>query len=340
MSFLLNQAAAAQEQADNGECVRMVEVAAVMLAPAIQMRLRLNDEALEEYTDLLRGAVEWPFDKPLEAVDDGERLWFWDGLHRRESIRRAGWPGPVPVYVRPGTEADAILLAAGANQSHGVRRTNADKRIAVLRLLRHPRWGEWSDAELARRAGVSDNFVGQLRRAELAAAQGNGPVVQERRFVDKHGVETTRRVEVKPLRPRTLPPAPEPNGRAVYVSPVAPAQEGRPLTSVIVDEAARYEKSDWKALEEALGGAPAPALPDDTPEVPEAAPEEEIEAASWEQVEIALLALSRREHDRIIVTRVSDLGGYYWSVGNGNKFVAAPTLPEAASKWLAGVPGS
>lgn len=44
-------------------------------------------------------------------------------------------------------------------------RTNADKRRAVKTLLADAEWAKWSDREVARKACVSANFVGDMRRA-------------------------------------------------------------------------------------------------------------------------------------------------------------------------------
>ena len=70
----------------------------------------------------------------------------------------------VAADVRQGTRRDAVLFSVGANSSHGVRRSNADKRAAVLLLLGDAEWALWTDVEVARRCGVSSMFVGNLRR--------------------------------------------------------------------------------------------------------------------------------------------------------------------------------
>ncbi|MGI8981632.1 MAG: hypothetical protein ACR2FY_20585 [Pirellulaceae bacterium] len=59
---------------------------------------------------------------------------------------------------------DAILFAAGANSTHGLKRTNADKRNSVLALLNDDEWVKWSDSKIAEQAGVSVNFVGDVRK--------------------------------------------------------------------------------------------------------------------------------------------------------------------------------
>jgi hypothetical protein len=55
------------------------------------------------------------------------------------------------------------LYAVGANASHGLKRTNRDKRNAVLVLLKDPEWQGWSDREIARRCVVSPHTVAAER---------------------------------------------------------------------------------------------------------------------------------------------------------------------------------
>ena len=69
--------------------------------------------------------------------------------------------------VRAGTSRDAILYAIGANAAHGLRRTQADKRRAVERLLKDPEWSRWSDRKIAEAAKVDHKTVAAIRR-ELA----------------------------------------------------------------------------------------------------------------------------------------------------------------------------
>jgi hypothetical protein len=66
--------------------------------------------------------------------------------------------------VREGTRRDALLHSLSANAEHGHRRTNDDKRRAVDIMLNDPEWVCWNDVEIARRCGVSSNFVGDRRR--------------------------------------------------------------------------------------------------------------------------------------------------------------------------------
>jgi len=56
----------------------------------------------------------------------------------------------------------AVLFAVSCNALHG-RRTGADKRDAVMTLLRVPEWSGRSNVEIARRCKVSEFMVRQHR---------------------------------------------------------------------------------------------------------------------------------------------------------------------------------
>jgi len=132
-----------------------------------QARACLNDDVVAEYAEVLMRAGEQAQPHPPVVVFfDGEHYWLADGFHRLAAHRKAGRK-QILAEVRQGTRRDAILHAAGANAQHGLRRSNDDKRVAVMRLLTDDEWSKWSDLEISRRCGVSDRFVNKVR-AELS----------------------------------------------------------------------------------------------------------------------------------------------------------------------------
>ena len=92
--------------------------------------------------------------------------WLADGFHRVEAARKIERK-TIIAEIRQGTARDAILHAVGSNAAHGLRRTQADKRRAVERLLKDPEWARWSDRKIAEAAKVDHKTVGTIRR-ELA----------------------------------------------------------------------------------------------------------------------------------------------------------------------------
>jgi hypothetical protein len=61
-----------------------------------------------------------------------------------------------------------------------------DKRRAVLTLLNDEEWGGWSNREIARKCGVSDPFVLQLRSLLTVSSDDDS-----RTYTTKHGTVAT-----------------------------------------------------------------------------------------------------------------------------------------------------
>ena len=150
-----------------------VAVASIRHDGATQMRAGLAPDTVEEYTQAMIDAGGFGTFPPMIVFHDGTDYWLGDGFHRLASVKQA-FPGYESLHilcdVRVGTRRDAVLYAAGANATHGLRRTNADKRRAVETLLRDEEWAHWSDGEIARRCSVSQPFVSSIRR-DLASTQ-------------------------------------------------------------------------------------------------------------------------------------------------------------------------
>jgi ParB-like nuclease domain len=125
-----------------------------------QMRVEMRPETVADYAaDMLDGAV-FP---PIVLYHDGADYWLADGFHRVAAAREIGCE-EIVAEIREGTRRDAILHGIGANATHGLRRTQADKRRAVERLLTDPEWAAWSDRKIAELARVDHKTVGKVRR--------------------------------------------------------------------------------------------------------------------------------------------------------------------------------
>lgn len=172
--------------------VTYIELAYLEMTEACQPRESIDLAVVADYIEVLESAESNSF-PPVIVFSDGEGYWLADGFHRALAAEGAGLPD-IAAHVLPGNERDAILYACGANADHGLRRTNADKRKAVLTLLEDDAWSQWSDREIARRCKVSDRLVNNLR-AELTAnirSETDTPD-QPRTYTDRHGNTTTMR---------------------------------------------------------------------------------------------------------------------------------------------------
>lgn len=85
-----------------------------------------------------------------------------DGMHRLRAAKLNG-SSQIEVEFFDGSEADAFLLAVGANTAHGLPLVMADRKAAALRIVRsHP---DMSNREIARCVGLSDKTVTMIRRS-------------------------------------------------------------------------------------------------------------------------------------------------------------------------------
>ena len=104
----------------------------------LQIRQSISDEAVNEYTEVLREGGKLP---PVTVFSNGSSNFLADGWHRYFAHKKAGL-AIIEVNVIKGGKRDAIKYAVGANHSHGVRRTNADKQNAVRKMLDDMEWSE------------------------------------------------------------------------------------------------------------------------------------------------------------------------------------------------------
>jgi HAMP domain-containing protein/uncharacterized ParB-like nuclease family protein len=140
-----------------------------------QSRVSVDTKTVDEYADALQSGATLP---PVTVFFDGTNYWLADGFHRLAAHRRLN-RREIEVEQRDGTQRDAILHSVGANASHGLRRSNADKRRAVEMLLSDPEWSQWSDNAIAKACRVSHTFVAQSR-PHLETLQDSQPRKVER----------------------------------------------------------------------------------------------------------------------------------------------------------------
>lgn len=139
--------------------VKELKLSQIRTDGGTQSREKLDKEAVDEYAEKLQDGEEFP---EVQVIQDGDNYWLWDGFHRLEAHRKAGL-GVIRAKVEPGTLRDAILKSVGANDKHGVKRTDADKRYAVKLLLNDPEWVAKSNRWIAKAANVGNKFVGSVR---------------------------------------------------------------------------------------------------------------------------------------------------------------------------------
>jgi hypothetical protein len=206
-----------------------------------QARAKPDENTISEYSQALNDGARFP---PIVVFYDGTHYWLADGFHRLAAHQKHG-RFVIEADVRQGTQRDAVLFAAGANATHGLRRTDADKRRAVVTMLRDPEWRQWSNTEIARRCAVGEKLVRTVR-GELEA-RAEIPIVQHRKSADGRVINATP-IGGTSAQPKSQPdpvvapatsaqpkstPAPSPPAPPM---PSPPGRMATPVTPRIADE--------------------------------------------------------------------------------------------------------
>lgn len=174
--------------------IEWIDITRIKTDGGTQMRDGLNQERVNEYAEEMAEVRSWGKFPHVVVFYDGTNYWLADGFHRVAAAARMPLIVPtVLAEVNAGTRRDAILYAAGANASHGLPRTAADKRRAIETLLRDEEWSKWSDREIGRRCAVSRTTVGTVR-AELSLSNLDSESAGERTYITRHGTEATMKV--------------------------------------------------------------------------------------------------------------------------------------------------
>jgi hypothetical protein len=147
-----------------------------------QPREGIDQELVHEYAQSYRDKVPMP---PITVFCDGTTFWVADGFHRHLAAREVGLM-QFECIIHDGTQRDAILFSVAANATHGKRRTNSDKRRAVLTLLWDDEWSKWSDRVVAEKCAVSHRFASALRD-ELATVDHQCSLPEESVTVRRPG---------------------------------------------------------------------------------------------------------------------------------------------------------
>lgn len=141
--------------------IKILPIEEIQASAATQARYRLDKPTIKEYAADMKAGAKFP---PIVvfAEKGSERYYLSDGFHRLAAAKLAKLT-TIETEVREGTLRDALAHALGVNAEHGLRRTNKDKRNAVVIALKDPEWVGWSNTDIARLCHVSDMTVKRVR---------------------------------------------------------------------------------------------------------------------------------------------------------------------------------
>lgn len=148
-----------------------------------QARTQLNDDAVNEYAELMKDGAQFP---PMIVYHDGSDYWLADGFHRYFANKLNG-TSLVTVDVRTGTNRDARLFSWGANKGRGLPLTNSDVRNIITNMLKDPECAKWTNKRIAEEVGRSVMTV--LRVKKLLEPDESEQTIKV--YEDKNGIERT-----------------------------------------------------------------------------------------------------------------------------------------------------
>lgn len=216
--------------------MKNINIQAIRIDGGTQARAALNDQVVAEYADAIKAGAAFP---QVTIFFDGADHWLADGFHRYHAYVAAGKVS-IPADLRNGTRREAVLFSLRANDQHGLRRSNADKRKAVETLLADDEWKAWSDRKIAEACGVGHPFVAAVRSPEMAQKQQQKRDTSFAKRASRVESDSTRSQPAKaPTPPSAVPPAP------------APADEFGPDADELA-AAAAAEVADRNALQKLL----------------------------------------------------------------------------------------
>ena len=275
-----------------------LEIDKITADDSVRTRAKVDEQTIWDYAHEMQAGKTFP---PLTVFSNGKSYWLSDGFHRLEAAKRAS-RDKIKAEVRKGTRHDAIKFGFKANDRHGLRRTNADKRYAVTMALREFR-GLGSNA-IAELCGVDHQLVAKVRRQ-----LGDSPSST----IGRDG--KTRKVRTKATSTESVPmsrpaeaPAESQDAKGEQDVPTA-------LAAGVEAPASPVQPDEQKAIAAPVTGhdvvegenAP-PVSGDDVPATPQTA--EITVPAGGEQVEFVLADGSRRQvpwfHNRLTFRGVDD----------------------------------
>lgn len=134
----------------------------------IQSRADMDFETVRKYIRMMLDGIVFEPGKAFEDADGN--LWGYDGKHRCEACidatnhveNTSGKKYMLRLEIAPGTKEDAEWAALGANQFHGLPRSERDMERIIREAFLSPK--KPSEREVARHTGYSRRQVGNVRK--------------------------------------------------------------------------------------------------------------------------------------------------------------------------------
>lgn len=131
----------------------------IIIDKGTQTRDEIDQKTVTEYAEALLNKESLP---PVTVFHDGIKYYLADGFHRYFGHKQTKML-TIDVEIISGTLRNAVEYALGTNDKHGLKRTNKDKRKAVLIALDDVEWGSLTNREIGKLCRVSHTFVNDIK---------------------------------------------------------------------------------------------------------------------------------------------------------------------------------
>lgn len=140
----------------------LIDMDKIDIKASPQIRVCEHEPTIQEYWNALIEGDKFP---PIDLFYSNEKNAYViaDG-HQRYWAHARNNEQQILAVVHEGGEREALLFALGANQKHGLRRTDADKRRAVEIVVKDVEWMSWTDRRIAEKLAVSHPLVAKIRK--------------------------------------------------------------------------------------------------------------------------------------------------------------------------------
>ena len=204
--------------------IKKIKLEKLVITAGTDVRSEICEATVLEYGEAAHKKSKFPPLVVFDTKDDG--LLLADGFHRYFGFERQGikeWD----CDIRDGTRADAIKFALGCNTTHGLRRSNADKRHSVLIAFKE--FSKLSNRAIAEVCAVSSTLVDEIR-GEIEEKTEREKLLEEEGQVQ---AACTSNAETPEKEASLPPPRREGKDGKSYVVPPrksAPAEPKKPNT--------------------------------------------------------------------------------------------------------------
>lgn len=222
----------------------------------LQARAATDDKTIDEYAQAYLDGAKFP---AAIVFHDGKTYFLADGFHRYFGAKQAGL-SDLLCDVRDGTRKDALWFSIGANRTHGLKRSNADKRNAVELALREK--PDLTDTVISQHVGVNLHMVTDVRNKlsitnpEVAPAIRTGadgkkykalpPVVVPNPVESTLDTKETEKPKSSPpvvATAKPVAPVVKPSSPVVIPEPVVKDRTGHPVPKKLVELWERAEEA-------------------------------------------------------------------------------------------------